>query len=109
MTTPLWRLTLEGRCCIYERKCVNVRELIEELSKLDPEAIVLTSDCCYGLDMDKVKVLPGRYYRERFAPYWNQSQWTEGAIYEYDDYDDADWEWWSGDEKPVPFNAVVID
>lgn len=53
---------LEGK--VIERGGVKVKELIDELSKVDPEAFVVTQDCCHGMDHETVVYTDTLDYQE---------------------------------------------
>lgn len=64
-----------------------VKELIERLSGLDPEALVLTSDCCYGpseamvANRDAVIVRDSRIHSVEYEiDYWDGTWDMEGGV-----------------------------
>jgi hypothetical protein len=44
---------------------MKAKDLIAKLAELDPETDILTSDCCYGLDL-AVEVIPIKYHLDTF-------------------------------------------
>lgn len=78
---------------------MTVAQLIEKLKALDPEAQVVTSDCCYGLDFEPT-VEAKRYYWAADESRKYASEYEDGM---------ADWlkEW--HDEPVIIASVVVID
>ena len=76
---------------------VKVRELIEQLSKINPEAVVLTVDCCYGPSVAEVLNMEAILMDEH------------GAVDRVDSViDDWDGEWYVSTPGPI-VQAVVIE